>query len=137
MRYFKFRSYQLSFAFLIMLVLAIVGPVVIALTYLWATRTVDFAVEEPLSIISFPGAFTTRPGENRTLNVTIANSANISYSVTLSFTLNDTSFQQQYATFSNYTYTIVPGINYITAWVDIARKAPPAALSLSIQFYRE
>lgn len=137
MRYFKLGSYQISLLFIVMLVLAIVGPVVIALTYLWATRTVDLVIEEPLLVTSFPAALTTHPGENRTLNVTIANSAIANYSVTLSFTLNDTNFQQQYATFSNYTYTIMPGTNNITAWVAIAKKAPPAMLSLSVQFYRQ
>ncbi len=137
MRYFRFRSYQISLVFVIMLVLAIVGPIAIALTYLWATRTVDFSVVEPLAITSFPSSFTTHPGENRTLNVTIVNTANVNYSVTLAFTLNDTNFQQQYATFSNYTYIIVPGTNNITAWVDTAKKASPTALSLTIQFFRE
>jgi hypothetical protein len=80
--------------FLLLLAAGIVAPITIALTYMWATRTTSYVVEEPLSITSFPSALSTHPGENSTLDITIQNSANVGYSVTLNFILNDTAYQQ-------------------------------------------
>jgi len=131
------RSYQVSFVFLLLLAAGILGPITFALTYMWATRTTTLIVEEPLSITSFPDVFNTHPGENKTLDITIENTASIDYSVTLNFVLNDTAYQQTYLTFSNTTYTIVPGSNNIAAWCEIAKKAPPVQLSLTVEFNRE
>lgn len=104
---------------------------------MWATRTTTLIVEEPLSITSFPDVFNTHPGENKTLDITIENTASIDYSVTLNFVLNDTAYQQTYMTFSNTTYIIVSGSNNIAAWCEIAKKAPPVQLSLTVEFNRE
>jgi hypothetical protein len=122
---------------LILLIAAGILGSAIAITYMWATRTAPYIVEEPLSIASFPSAFSTHPGENQTLDITIENSANINYSVTLSFIVDDTEYQQTYMEFSNKTYTISPGSNSITAWCATEKKAPPAQLSLTVEFYRE
>jgi len=104
---------------------------------MWATRTTTFLVEEPLTITSFPSAISTHPGENATLDITIENSANVEYLVTLNFVVNDTAYQQTYMSFSNITYTIVPGSNNVTAWWTTEKKTPPAQLSLTIEFHRE
>ncbi len=137
MRSITVRSYQVSFLFILLLIAGIFGPIAIAVTYMWATRTTSFVVDEPLSITTFPNVLSTHPGENKTLDITIENAASITYSVTLSFAVNDTVYQQTYMNFSNSTYAIVPGSNSVTAWCEIARKAPPAQLSLTIQFHRE
>jgi hypothetical protein len=137
MRYVTVRSYQISFILVLLLAAGILGPIAIALTYMWATRTTTFLVEEPLSITGFPSALSTHPGENKTLNITIENNANIDYSVILNFFLNDTVYQQTYMNFSNTTYTIIPGSNNITAWCKTAKKAPPVQLSLTVEFHRE
>jgi len=131
------RSYQVSLVFLLLLAGGILAPITIALTYIWATRTTTFVVEEPLSITSFPNVLSTHPGENKTLDITIENAANINYSVILNFILNDTEYQQTYVSFSNTTYTIGPGSNSIAAWCEIAKKAPPVQLSLTVEFHRE
>jgi len=110
---------------------------VVASTYLWATRTLPFVIEEPLSITDFPSAFNVHPGQNKTLDIEITNSANISYTITLNFALNDTAYQTLYVTFGNNTYNISAGINYIQAWCEVAKKAPPTSISLEIEFYRE
>jgi hypothetical protein len=137
MHYVTVRSYQISFILLLLLAAIILGPIAIALTYMWATRTTTYVVEEPLSITNFPSALSTHPGENKTLNITIENNANIDYSVILNFILNDTVYQQTYVNFSNTTYTINPGSNNITAWCKTAKKAPPVQLSLTVEFHRE
>ena len=123
---------------LLLLVLAITSPIIVdASTYLWATRTLPFVIEEPLSITDFPSAFNVRPGQNKTLDIEITNSANITYTVTLDFALNDTAYQTLYVAFSNNTYNISGGVNYIQAWCEVAKKAPPTSISLSVEFYRE
>jgi len=133
------RSFLPNFHLMLILILVtcVLGTIVVALTYMWATRVATYVVEEPLSITSFPSMISTHPGENETLNIAIENSANIGYSVMLIFTLNDTEYQQTYMSFSNTTYTINPGSNNITAWCMTAKKAPPVELSLTIEFYRE
>lgn len=135
LRVVNIGRYQVS---LLLLVLTVIGPIiVVASTYLWATRTLTFVVEEPLSITAFPSVFNVRPGENKTLDIEITNSANITYVVTLDFALNDTTYQTQYVIFSNNTYNILAGINHIQAWCQVAKKAPPNSISLAVEFYRE
>ena len=137
MPYVTVRSYQVSLTLLLLLVACILSPIVFALTYIWATRTTTFTIEEPLSITSFPSVFSTHPGENKTLDIIIENSASVDYSVILDFILNDTQYQQTYMNFSDTTYTIGPGLNNVTAWCLTAKKAPPSQLSLTIEFHRE
>ena len=136
MPYVTIRSYQVSFMLLLLLIAGILAPAV-ALTYLWATRTTTYVIEEPLSITSYPTAISTNPGENTTLNIVIENSANIDYTVLLNFMINDTVYQQTYMQFSNLTYTVDPGSNNVTAWCFTAKKSPPAQLTLTIEFRRE
>jgi hypothetical protein len=109
----------------------------LALTYLWTTRTLPYVVDEPLSIMNYPSIIRTHPGENSTLNILIENSADVDYSVTLSFAVNNTIYQQTYMQFSNLTYTITPGSNSIAAWCVTDKKAPSVQLSLTIGFHRE
>ncbi len=137
MRYVTISRYQVSSILLIATVLVIATGITLAATYFWASKTIPFSVEEPLAVIDYPSSFSSHPGENMTLNVSIQNSADIDYSVLLVFTLNDTAYQQANVIFSNYTYTIVPGLNTIEAWLKVDRKAPPAALELTIDFLRE
>ena len=100
------------------------GPIAVGLTYWWTTRTTTYVVEEPLLITSFPSMLSTHPGENKTLDISIENAADVDYSVVLKFVLNDTEYQQVYMNFSSTIYTINPGSNNITAWCTIARRAP-------------
>ena len=135
MRSIAIGPYQVSIVLLSMIVIA--GSVVTAATYLWSTRSVHLRVDEPLSVSSFPNTTHVHPGENKTLDIVVLNSAAISYAVTLAFSLNDTAYQATYVTFSNFTYNIVPGSNNITAWMFIASGAHPMWLDLTIDFYRQ
>lgn len=128
--------YQVS-VILLLIVAVVLGPVAIAATYLWASRTMSFSVDEPLSITDCPTTIHVHPGENKTLDITIVNSATANYSVTLFFALNDTAYDESYVTFSNYTYNISPSTNYIEAWIFVDKKAPPALLELQIAFHRK
>lgn len=127
--------YQVSIVLLLIVTLTI--PIVFAATYLWATKTVSLSIDEPLSVIDSPMTIHVHPGENKTLDITISNSAHINYAVRLAFTLNDTAYQESYVTFSNYTFNITPNTNHIRAWIFVDKKAPPARLELQIDFYRE
>lgn len=137
LRYVTISRYQVSTILLIASVLVVVTGATLAATYFWASRTVPFSVEEPLTVATYPTTLDTHPGENITLDITIMNAADINYSVTLVFTLNDTTYQQSNVEFSNYTYNIVPGSNPIQAWLKVDRKAPPASMELTIDFLRE
>jgi len=133
--YIRIGAYDVSA--IVIVTLGILLGTVAAATYMWATKTVNVSVEEPLTITSFPSAIRTHPGQNQTLDITIENVASVSYTVTLIFTLNDTSYQTQYVTFSNNAYAIAPGTNQITVWMIASRQAQPANLQLTTQFYRE
>lgn len=116
----------------------VVCPIISAATYyLWTTRTMFISVDEPLSITDHPASFHVHPGQNKTLDITVMNSANINYSVTLTFALNDTAFQESYVTFSDRTYNVVHDVNQITAWLFVDKGAPPASIELTVNFYRE
>lgn len=122
---------------MLIIIIGVLLSVAAAGPYMWSTRTIDVAVEEPLTITNFPAAIRTHPGRNDTLTITIENVASVNYAVTLTFTLEDAAYQTQYVTFSNYTYAIVPGTNQIGAWMITQALAPGANLQLSVQFYRE
>lgn len=134
MRWILIGPYQVSVALIALLGVALVAA---ALTYMWATKTIPVSVEEPLSITDSPGSIRVHPGENVTIPITIVNAAYVNYSVFLTFTLNDTTFEQQYVIFSNLTYNIVPNTNQIEAWMTVGKGAPPSWVDLVIAFYRE
>ena len=135
MRYVTIGRYQFS---LVLLLIAIVAsPVAFAASYyIWNSKTVPFTVDEPLSVTEFPSSIHFHPGQNATIDVTISNSADSNYYVTLSITLSDTSYQQTYVQVSNQTYTIVPGDNAISAWIAVSQDAPNSQQQLTVDFLR-
>jgi hypothetical protein len=135
MRSIRIGSYDVSI--IVFVVLGVLLGTAVGATYMWATRTVNVSVEESLTVTNFPSTFHTHPGQNQTLDITIENIASVTYTVTLAFTLNDTTYQTQYVTCSSNTYTIGPGTNQITAWMIIDQQAPPANVQLTVQFHRE
>jgi hypothetical protein len=130
----RIHGYDVSIV-LFIIIGALLGTAAAA-TYMWTTRTIDIQIEEPLTVTSFPTALRTRPGENLTIDITIENTATITYLVTLAFALNDTAYQANYVTFSNQTYTIHPGTNNITAWMQTSAGAPRAHIQITTQFTR-
>jgi hypothetical protein len=135
MRYVTVGRYQ--FSAVLLLIAAVASPLAFAATYyLWSSKTVPFNVEEPLSVLDFPGSVHLHPGENSTMDIAIANSAQINYAIILIITLNDASYQQSYVQVSNYTYTIIPGNNTISAWIAVSRDAPPSQQQVTVDFLR-
>ena len=134
-RYVTIGRYEYSI-FLI-LIIAITCPLAFAATYyLWTSKTASFTVEEPLTVTEFPTEIRFTPGENSTLNIVIANSGTIDYQVQLIITLSDAAYQQSYVQVSNYTYTVTPGNNTISAWIAVTKDAPPANHQLNVDFLR-
>ena len=128
-------AYEVSI--LLFIIILIAASAVTVAWYLFATRINPLMVEEPLSITNYPSTIHTHPGENKTLDITIMNSANVNYAVTMFFTLNESAYQESYITFSNYTYDVIPGSNNVTAWLFVQSGAPPAFLELTVDFYRQ
>ena len=135
MRYVNIGRYQ--FSAVLLLVAAITFPLAFAATYyIWNTRTIPFTVDEPLAVTDFPSEIHFHPGQNVTLSITIANSANTDYLVWLDIKLTDTNYQQSYVETSNQTYTIVPGDNTISAWISVTQDAPNSQQQLTVDFLR-
>ena len=134
-RYVTIGRYEYSVFFF--LIIALVCPLAFAATYyLWTSETASFIVEEPLSVIEFPTEIRFTPGQNATLNIVIANSGSIDYQVQLIITLSDATYQQSYVQVSNYTYTVTPGNNTISAWIAVTQNAPPSNHQLNVDFLR-
>jgi hypothetical protein len=135
MRYVTIGRYQISVALL--LAAAIACPLAFAATYyIWNTKTIPFTIDEPLSVTDFPTEIHFHPGQNSTLDITISNSADIDYFVTLDIKLSDTNYQQSYVQASNQTYTIIPGDNTISAWIAVSQDAPNSQQQLTVDFLR-
>lgn len=116
-----------------LLVCLVVGGVA---AYIFATVKLAVNVEEPLSVVASPSVLGFYPNMTETFNVTVNNVAAVNYLVSLAFSLNDTAYQQSYVTLSNETYTVLPGLNNLTAYMSVAPDAPPAQLELTVTLSR-
>ena len=135
MRYVTIGRYQ--FSAVLLLVAAIACPIAFAASYyVWNTKTVPFTVDEPLSVTGFPSDIHFHPGQNATIDITISNSADTNYLVTLDIKLTDTNYLQSYVQTSDQTYTIVPGENAISAWIAVSQNAPNSQQQLTVDFLR-
>lgn len=104
--------------------------------YVWHTVVIDLEVEEPLKILHYPKKLSLYAGETKEFNVTIKNSASRNYTVVLNFSLDNTTYQDNYVTFSNETYTVISNKQNLTAWLQVESYAPPIETSLTIDFHR-
>jgi hypothetical protein len=134
-RYVTIGRYEYSVVLLLIAVIAC--PIAFAATYyIWSSKTASFSVDEPLLVTQFPTLIHLRPGENSTVDITIANSANTNYEVGLIIALSDTGYQQSYVQVSNLTYTIMPGNSTISAWIAVSKNAPPSQQQVTVDFLR-
>lgn len=104
--------------------------------YLWKTLFLSVEVKEPLEILSYPSTLSLYPGETEEFNITIKNHASVNYSVILDFSLDNTTYQDSYVTFSNGIYIVIPGQQNLTAWLMVKAVAPQLDTSLTIDFKR-
>ena len=104
--------------------------------YIWKTLTIQLEVKEPIEILYYPSQLSLYPGETKEFNVTVQNHASINYSVILDFLLDNTTYQENYVTFSNEIYTVIQGQANLTAWLMVESDAPPLNTSLVVAFKR-
>lgn len=104
--------------------------------YVWKTIIIPVEVKEPLEILSYPSKLTLFPGEIKEVNVTIMNYASRNYTIILDFVLDNLAYQDNYVTFSNENYTVIPGQQNLTGWLKVQSNAPPINTSLIIDFWR-
>lgn len=101
------------------------------------TEDIPLEVKEPIEILNHPTSFSLFPGETVEFNITIQNLASVNYSVILDFNLNDTTYQAEYVTFSDKTYTVTPGEQALTAWLKVAPEAPTGNFLVTINATRK
>lgn len=133
MRKFKIGKYVVPLWIVAVLLISGVGA---SAYYVWQTLTVQLEVKEPLEILSYPSQLSLYPGEIREFNVTIRNHASVNYSVLLDFSLDNTTYQSSYVTFSNEIYTVIPGQQNLTSWLTVGLDAPSASLTLMVDCRR-
>jgi len=131
----RIGQHVISFWFILILSFSAIGLGVLAY-YVWPRVTIPFEVNEPIEILSYPSQLSLFPGEKKEFNVTIQNHASLNYSVTLDFHLSNATYQTKYVTFSNENYTVNPGKQNLTAWVEVKPDATQIDTLLAIDFER-
>jgi hypothetical protein len=101
------------------------------------SEIVPLDVKEPLEILAYDSNPSLYPGETLQFNVSVENHASVNYNVSLTFSLNDSRYQEKYTTFSNNIYTIEPSKNILDAWIFVLNTAPAAKLELTIGITRD
>jgi hypothetical protein len=104
--------------------------------YVWKTLTIPVQVKEPIEILGYPPKLSLYAGETKFFTVNLTNHGSVDYSIALNFHMSNATYQNNYVTFSNETYEIVPGQQNITAWFDVESYAPSTNDSLTIDFER-
>lgn len=135
MKVLRVGKHMIPLWLIVVLLISGVGIGVLA-DQIWRTLTIPVRIEEPIEILSYPSELRLYPGENLVFNITVENHASINYSVTLDFHLNNTAYQTNYVTFSNEIYIVIPGQQNLTTWLMVGSDAPPANVSLTIDFKR-
>ncbi len=100
------------------------------------TVNVPLQVKAPVEILSYPTEWTLYPGQMAKFNITVMNHAPVNYSAVFEFQTSNSSYQSNYLTFSNETYTVVPGQQNLAAWLQVSTNAPAANLTVTITFAR-
>jgi len=104
--------------------------------YFLKTVVLNVQVGEPIEILSYPSQLSLFPGETKQFNITVSDHASVKYSVALSFSLSNSTYQDSYVTFSDQVYRVVPGQQEIAAWLTVKPDAPPMNATLDIDFKR-
>jgi hypothetical protein len=104
--------------------------------YIWTRLTIPLEIKEPLEILDYPSQLSLYPGENKSFQISLVNHASVNYSVILDFSLDNTTYQDNYVTFSNEIYRVTPGQQNLTAWLVVESYAPPTNVTLTIDCKR-
>jgi len=108
----------------------------VAAAYYIYTLTIPLEVKEPLELVSYPNKLSLYPGQTINFDVVIRNHASINYTVHLDFSLDNATYQNNYAEFSQEMYIVSPGDNILKAWVRVEPFAPSTNATLYVKFLR-
>lgn len=135
LRTFKIGRYVVPLWLVLVILISLFGSVTGYV--IWNTLNTQFEVKEPIEILSYPSQLSLYPEETLVFNISVQNHASINYSVIMDFHLSNTTYQTNYTTFSNHVYTVVPGQQNLTAWVNVTSNAPAVVTQLAIDFSRD
>jgi len=131
----KIGKHSIQIWLIIVPLISVIGAGVLAY-HVWNTLIIPLTVKEPIEILNYPSELSFFPDETEEFNITVQNHASVNYSVILDFSLDNTTYQDNYVTFSNEIYTVISGQQNLTAWVRVKANAPPVNVSLTIDFMR-
>ncbi|MCW4022948.1 MAG: DUF1349 domain-containing protein [Candidatus Bathyarchaeota archaeon] len=134
-KYIKIGKYTIKIWIFSILLVSIIASGVIA-NHVIQTLTIKVDIGEPLEILSFPTELNLYPNEREEFNVTLINHASANYSVTLTCSLSDTSYQENYVTFSDETFIVDSGEQNLTVWLEVDSYAPSINTSLIVDVQR-
>lgn len=101
------------------------------------SESINLEVKEPLEVLPFDSGLSLFPGETLEFTVLVKNYASVSYNACLSFSLNETDYQEKHVTFSNNIYAVNPGENSLEAWLSVSSTAPASQLEVAISIVRD
>lgn len=131
---FKIGKIVVPYWLVAVILVATIGSSVVG--YYLTTVNVPLQVKDPIEILSYPSGWSLYPGQTAKFNITVMNYAPLNYSVVLDFQVSNLTYQTNYMTFSNETYTVVPGQQNLEAWLGVAANAPPANVTVNITLAR-
>jgi hypothetical protein len=134
-RTFKIGQYIVPLWLIAVILISAVGSGALGY-YIWTRLTIPLEIKEPIEILDYPSKLSLYPGENRSFQTSLINHASVNYSVILDFSLDNTTYQDNYVTFSNEIYRVTPGQQNLTAWLNVESYAPPTNVTLTIDCRR-
>jgi urease beta subunit len=105
--------------------------------YMVLTFIIPFEVKEPIEVLYYPSQLSLYPGETIYFNITVRNRSSQNYTVFLDFSLDNSTYETSYVTFSNATYFVRPGVQNLTAWIIVSADAPSKNATLTVNLFRE
>lgn len=131
MKSIKIGEHIVPLWLVVSILISIVGIVSFA-NYVGNRLIIPFEVRKSIEITYYPSELSLFPGQTEEFNITVQNYASVNYYVVLDFQLSNTTYQDNYITFSNEIYTVIPGKQNLTAWLVVESYAPPVEASLTI-----
>jgi hypothetical protein len=68
--------------------------------------------------------------------VTIRNNASVNYSISLICSTDNRTYQEEFVTFDDMNYDVVPRQQQLTVWLEVKSNASPTIITLTIDLKR-
>lgn len=104
--------------------------------YTVLTFTIPVEVRDPIEVLYYPSRLSLYPGDTIYFNVTVMNHASHDYTVFLDFSLDNSTYEANYVTFSSEIYLVHPGLQTLTAWIKVSETAPAINAVLTVNLLR-